>query len=275
MLGLGDYRLRKIYQRAALLRLPFTEPPPFKSSIWWPEEGLTRLASLPRCALSGPVQEDKAAAYRALCGLVSKTDEVIESLQLREIDGLTGAVGESFNHLEELVAGHPCRRFRILSYQDFERTISLALPHFLAGETIDLLSADWFGGRLFWSGEREREALACAVVYARVRGLSVSLPARITRYRLNQERLAKLQEQYHALWMPPQVWTTPSFMHLLLESQMPYARLAKIHPDYQEVLLLPRTRRRSNALGLGLRKAGAFDAAHWLASLPEPASVAA
>jgi len=275
MLGLGDYRLRKIYQRAALLRLPFTPPAPFRSSIWWPEEGLTRLASLPRCALSGPVQEDKAAAYRALSDLVCKTDETIESLQLREIDGLTGVADEPFNHLEDWVAGHPsCRRFRILSYQDFERTISLALPHFLAGQTLNLLSADWFGRRLFWVGQ-QREALACAVVYARVRGLSVSLPAQITRYRLNQSGLGKLQEQYHALWMPPQVWTSSGFMHLLLENHIPYARLAKIHPDYQEVLLLPRRRGRSDALGFGLRKAGAFDAANWLASLVEPASVAA
>jgi len=117
------------------------------------------------------------------------------------------------------------------------------------------------------AGERAREALACAVVYARVRGLSVSLPAQVTRYRLNQAGLCAFQEQYHALWMPPQIWTTARFMHLLLENHIPYARLAKLHPDYQEVLLLPRGRRRSNALGLGLLKAGAFDAVEWFAKL--------
>jgi len=275
LLGLGDYRLRQIYQRAALLRLPFTPPPPLSPSVWWPQTGLAHLASLPRGALSGPVQEDKAAAHRALATLVNETQETHASLELRKIDGLTGPPGEPFAHLEDLVAGHPCRRFRILSYQDFERVISLALPRFLAGEPLRLLTADWLGGRLFWAGERAREALACAVVYARVRGLSVSLPAQVTCYRLGQAELAAFQEKYHALWMPPQVWTTAGFMHLLLENHIPYARLAKIHPDYQEVLLLPRTRGRSNALGLGLRKAGALDAAYWLASLLEPASVAA
>jgi len=265
LLGFGDYRLRQIYQRAALLRLPFTPPPLLSPSVWWPQTGLARLASLPRSALSGPVQEDKAAAHRALASLVNETHETHASLELRKIDGLAGSPGEPFAHLEDLVASHPCRRFRILSYQDFERVISLALPRFLAGESTRLLTADWLGGRLFWAGEQQREALACAVVYARVRGLSVSLPAQVTRYRLNQAGLCAFQEQYHALWMPAQAWTSAGFMHLLLENHIPYARLAKLYPDHQEILLLPRTRRRSNALGLGLLKAGAFDAVEWLA----------
>jgi len=263
-LGYGDYRLRQIYRRAASLRLPFTEPPKIAPNIWWSSAGLASLANLPRSALSGPVQEDKALAYQALRSLVSERQETCEQLELRQIDGLAGTPGEPFNRLEDLVLGHPCRRFRIISYQDFERVIRLALPRF-PQEPIYLLSTDWIE-RLFWAGTREREAFACAVVYARVRGLNVSLPAQVTRYQLDKSGFNHLRGQYHALFMPNEAWTTPGLMHLLLETEMPYARLAKVHPNYQEVLLLPRNRQRSNALGLGLRKAGAFDAAQWLAS---------
>jgi len=260
-----DYRQRKIYQRASMLRLPFTPPPPLVRSIWWPQAGVASLAHLTRGALSGPIQEDKAFAYQALKSLVITTQETLEQLELRQIDGLAGMQGEPFNRLEELISGTAGRRFRIISYQDFERVLRLALPRF-PEEPIRLLTADWLG-RLFWAGIREREAFACAVVYARARGLNVSLPAKVTRYHFDQNGFDHLRRQWHALFMPNEAWTIPGLMHLLLETDMPYARLAKIHPDYQEVLLLPRNRQRSNALGLGLRKAGAFDAADWLASL--------
>jgi len=265
LLGFGDYHLRQIYQRAALLSLPFTPPLAHRPNIWWPQIGLARFANLPHGALSGPVQEDKAAVHRALIALVNETHETHERMELRKIDGLSGPAGEFFEHLEDWVANHPpCRRYRIISYQDFERVISLSLPRFLAGEPIGLFSADWISGRLFWAGEREREALACAVVYARRRGISVSLPAKVTRYRLSQAGFDSMQAQYHALWIPPSAWITASFMHLLLEKNMPYVRLFKLHEHYQEILLLPRHHPYSNALGLGLRKAGAFDAAEWL-----------
>jgi len=256
-----------------MLRLPFTPPPPIVPTIWWPQVGLASFASLPRSALSGPVQEDKAFAHQALTSLVTASEETLEQLELRQIDGLAGTPGEPLNRLEDLVLGHPCRRFRIISYQDFERVIRLALPRFPA-EPIRLLTTDWLG-RLFWAGTREREAFACAVVYARVRGLSVSLPANITRYQFDKDGFDHLRSQWHALFMPHEAWTTPGLMHLLLETNMPYARLARLHPNYQEVLLLPRNRQYSNALGLGLRKAGAFDAADWLASLVTQTSAVA
>jgi len=191
---------------------------------------------------------------------------MLEALDLRRINGLSGSPGSPFQHLEDFVASDACRPFRIISYQDFERVIRLALPQFMDGEMLRVRTCDWLdSGRLFWAGEHMREAFACAVVYARMRELAIHLPAQVTRYRLNPSGLHTLQEQYHALWMPPQAWINPGFMHLLLESDMPYARLDKLHADYQEVLLLSRVRKRSNALGLGLRKAGAFDASDWLA----------
>jgi len=266
-LGLSDSRLRRIYQSCASLDVSFMQHKRLDRSIWWPNSGLVRLASLPRCALSGPVQEDKAAAFDVLSSLISKTYERFENIDLRSVDGLAGTPCAPFTHLEDFVASERCRAFRIISYQDFERVIHLALPGFSSSESILLLSADWFPGRLFWSGEQQREALASAVVYARRRGLCIGLPAQVLHYRINQVGLELLRSQYHALWIPSKVWTMHAFMQLLLESDMPYARLSLLHEACQEVLLLSRKSRRSNALGLGLRKAGAFDATDWLAHL--------
>jgi len=272
-LGLDSLRLKQIYRRAALLRLPFAPPVMPEDCIFWRDgAGMARLAQLPRGALSGPVQEDKAAALRVLSTLVKKTIEQRGALDLREIDGLNAAQAGSFAHLEDFASSAQCRPFRILSYQDFVRTLNLALPGFPGEESIRLLAADWLYGRLFWAGEQQREAFACAVAYARLRGLAVTLPAQIERYQIDKAGLAALRAHYHVLVMPPSAWTSPGFMHLLLENNVPYARLARLHEGGQEVLLLPRNKARSNALGLGLREAGAVDIADCIAKHIVPAA---
>ncbi|MCY1291073.1 hypothetical protein D9M70_402450 [compost metagenome] len=267
--GLGGRGVRQLRERAAALRLPFPAPPPLQPSIWWragPQ--LQSLVELPRGALSGPVQEDKADAHALLIRVVEQVREELASVDLRQIDGLAGEQHEPpCAQLEEFASTPACRNVRIISYKDFVRTISLALPRFLAGEPIQLLQADWLGERLFWAGEQQHEAFASAIVYARLRGLESSLPAVVTRYRLSSAGLAELRAHYHVLAMPERAWSDPAFMGLLLDGGLPYARLPLLHSNTPEVLLLPRRHDEANAFGEGLRQAGAFDVVGYLLGL--------
>ncbi|CAD5108745.1 DUF6685 family protein [Zestomonas carbonaria] len=267
--GLGGRGARQVRERAAALRLPFPAPPLLQPSIWWragPQ--LQRLVELPRGALSGPVQEDKADAHALLVRVVEQQRHEVADLDLKRIDGLAGESNEPpFAHLEDFAATPACRNLRIISYKDFLKTISLALPRFLAGEPIQLLQADWLGERLFWTGEQNHEAFASAIVYARLRGLEDSLPAVVTRYRLSADGLNELRRNHHVLAMPELAWSDPAFMGLLLDSGLPYARLPLLHSSTPEILLLPRRHPEANALGEGLRQAGAADVTAWLRSL--------
>src|SRR5690606_34406333 len=151
---------------------------------------------------------------------------------------------------------------------DFIRAISMALPRFLAGEQIQLRQATWRGERLFWSGEHNIEAFACAVAYARRRGLEATLPAELTVYRLSVGGLAELQARYHVLAMPAVAWSDPTFMGLLLENGIPYARLSLLRGQgAPEFLLLPKQSPEATALGEGLRLAGAPDVVAYLKTL--------
>lgn len=267
-LGLIGRAPRQILERASQLRLPFAPPAPIHHSISW-QDGppLHRLVDLSRSALSGPVQEDKAQAHAVLIRVVELQEQQLDSFDLRLVDGFSGnhPIQAQFASFEEYAASQPCRQVRIISYKDFVKTISLALPRFLAGERISLRQASWHGERLFWSGEQHSEAFACAIAYARRRELEITLPADISHYRLSSQGLAALQQHYHVLAMPGAAWSDPAFMGLLLDNGLPYARLSLLrNPGEPEILLLPKHSAEATALGEGLRLAGAPDVVSYL-----------
>lgn len=273
--GLGRREARQLREHASHLRLPFQPLQPPSASIWWQlGPPLDRLVDLPRSALSGPVQEDKAAAHAVLARLVEIELDQLDALDLRQVDGLISAPGEqtAHLHLDDLANTPDCRSLRIISYKDFLKVIGLALPDLERGKPLALRQADWLGPRLFWAGELHSEAFASAVAYARLRGLQITLPAEVARYRLNGAALADLQARFHMVVMPVQSWSDPAFMGLLLNSRLPYSRLSlQRMATAPETLLLPRDNALSNALGEGLRLAGAPDLGEFLHSLPHTA----
>ncbi len=271
-LGLGKATPRQLLQRARGLRLPFQTLPVVPDSIWWQADPpLHRLVELPRDALSGPVQEDKADARAVLMRLVEREERSLENIDLRKVYGLAGKDAQALPHvdLEAYSATPECRRVRIISFKDFMRALGQALPEFPQGGRLQLRQAGWRGERLFWVGDPQHlPPFACAVAYARRRGLEVLLPAELTSYRLSESGLEGLRRRYHVLAMPPQAWSDPAFMGLLLDTGMPYARLALLRRSGSpEFLLLPRRDPAANALGEGLYLAGAPDVAGFLAGL--------
>lgn len=271
-LGLSGRVPRLVFERSRALRLPFQPLPITADSIWWlAGPPLQRLVNLPRDALSGPVQEDKAQARAVLMRVIELEQKTFPDFDLRRINGLCSPPPDMdgiFSSFEEFAATQTCRSVRIISYKDFLKTISTALPRFLAGEPIELCQASWYGERLFWASEQYGEAFACAIAYARLRGLEVNLPAQLTRYRISQYGLDELKQQYHMLAMPVQAWSDPAFMGLLLDNHLPYARLSLLrNPGAPEFLLLPKTSAEANALGEGLRLAGAPDVVSYIEQL--------
>lgn len=268
-LGLSGKAARRMLERARQLNLPFQAIPLPTLSIWW-QRGpqLDRLVDLPRGALSGPVQEDKAAAHAVLARLLEVSHTQVPAFDLREIDGLCCPPGDQPPHarLEDLAATPACRSLRLISYKDFLRAAEQTLP--ARGKPLRLRQAEWFGDRLFHEGENGA-TLAALVAYARLRGLKHELPARITHHRLNPVALAELHAHYHMLGMPAETWSDPGFMGLLLDSGLPYSRLLlQRTPTVLEALLLPRADEQANALGEGLRLAGAPDLVEFLYNLP-------
>jgi len=265
---------RQILERASQLRLPFSPLPAPRASICW-QDGLQlqRLVDLPRNALSGPVQEDKAQAHATLVRVIEAQEQPLGSLDMRLIEGVSSFNPEQAGYasFEVFAASTSCRPVRIISYKDFVKTISLALPRFLAGDAISLRQASWRNNRLFWSGDHHAEAFACAIAYARMRGLEVNLPAIISHYRLSDSGLDNLQQHYHVLAMPHAAWSEPAFMALLLDSGLPYARLSLLAgAGSPEFLLLPKHSAEATALGEGLRLAGAPDVVAYLRQLQTP-----
>lgn len=267
LLGRGS---RQIFARASALRLPFKPLPAAVESICWHEgPQLQLLLNLPRGALSGPVQEDKAQAHAALTQVVEAQTQQLHAFDLRMIDGFACPVpAPGYACFEDYAASEHCKQVRIISYKDFIKTISLALPRFLAGEPIELRQANWRGSRTFWSGETQGEAFAGAIAYARRRGLDAQLPANLVRFRLNETGLNDLQNRYHVLAMPEAAWSDPSFMGLLLDNAIPYARLSLLKKaGTPEFLMLPKEHQDATALGEGLRLAGAPDVPEHLRQL--------
>ncbi|MGE8499002.1 MAG: DUF6685 family protein [Pseudomonas sp.] len=274
-LGLIGRAQRQILERASSLQLPFSPLPETRNSIFW-QEGppLHQLVDLPRSALSGPVQEDKAEAHAVLVRVVDLQEQELNAFDLRMIDGISGTdpAPAFFADFESYAASDFCRQVRIISYKDFVKTISLALPRFLAGERINLCQASWHNKRVYWADDHNSQAFACAIAYARRRGLEISLPANLATYSLSTRGLKALQNQYHVLAMPAAAWSNPGFMGLLLDNQLPYARLSLLRsPGAPEFLLLPKHSAEATALGEGLRLAGAPDVVahiHELSSQP-------
>jgi hypothetical protein len=272
-LGLTGKSPRQVLEHASQIRLPFaplSEPAP---SIYWHDGPcLQRFVDLPRSALSGPIQEDKARARTALTRLVRQEQSTHAALDLRQIDGLGGqsADGAPYPTFESFAATPACRQLRVISYKDFVRTITSALPDFQAQAPIDVRQASWLGERLYWSGEHHAEAFACAIAYARLRGLEVNLPCVLTDYRLDAAGLQALDNDYHAVTMPAQAWSDREFMGLLLEAKIPYARLTLLrNANNSELLLLDKGQPAANALGEGLKLAGAPDMVRYLRDLPQ------
>lgn len=270
-LGLIGRGARQTFLRASALQLPFKPLPAQHDSIVW-QDGppLYRLVDLPRDALSGPVQEDKALAHAALAGVVSIEQYTLQSFDLRLVDGFSNTLtnGASYRTFEDYAASEHCKQVRIISYKDFIRTFSLALPRYLAGDPIELRQASWRAQRTFWAGEQQGANFAGAIVYARRRGLEVMLPANLTHYRLDSNALASLEQRYHVLAMPCEAWNDPAFMGLLLDSGMPYARLSLWKSaGTPELLLLPKDHPQATALGEGLQLAGAPDMLTYLHDL--------
>lgn len=270
-LGLGGKSARHVLERAAQLQLPFEPLSIGYENIWWHSGSrLQELPELQRSALSGPVQDDKAAAHAVLVKLVEQRSQLLESFDLRQIDGLLGSRGEQpvCSSLEDYLTGLKQRQVRIISYKDFVKSISLPLPRFLLGQQISLLQTNWSDRRIFWNGEQHTEAFASAIVYARRRELEVTLPAELTTYGISQRGLQTLDNNYHMLAMPVQAWSHPGFMGLLVNTGMPYARLSlKSSPSSSEFLMLPKNSADAVALGEGLVLAGAPDVSAFLHQL--------
>lgn len=262
---------RRVFERASQLRLPFQQLPHAQESIWW-QAGppLQRLVELPRDALSGPVQDDKAEAHAVLVGVVKRSEQHLSSFDLRQVDGLCGSDHEPppASSFEDYLAGLHSRKVRIISYKDFIKAISLPLPRFLAGAPLSLCRASWRGKRVFWSGDQHAEAFAAGVAYARLRELEATLPAEITDYHLDAAGLGQLDDRYHVLAMPVQAWSDPAFMGLLLDGGIPYSRLTFLrNAGAPEFILLPKSHADATALGEGLRLAGAADVVRYLQAL--------
>lgn len=272
-LGFGSRASKQLLNRARALQLPFI-PLAAPSPAIHLQTGiqLQRLLDLPRSALSGPVQEDKALAHAALNKLVTLQERTEKSFDLRQLHGFTGTSpsGNAYPNLEQYAASEACRHVRIISYKDFVRTLSVALPRFLAGEPIILRQASWHGSSLYWASEVHTEELACAVSYSRVRQLETNLPAKVGRYTLHRAAIKALDKEFHIFSMPDAAWQDSAFMSLLLDTGLPYSRLSMSNSaSGNEVLLLPKNSALANALGQGLLLAGAPNVIEYLLPLSD------
>lgn len=269
MRGSRTYKPEQIAQR---IQLPFSRfnAPPLTIS-WKNNLNFQHLYNLPRHALSGPVQEDKTQAHSFFNHLIKKEIDTQSIIDLRDLYGFCelqlGA--ESLSSLEIFAANDRCRQVRIISYRDFKKTIELAIPDFFTEQPIHLLQASWLGPELFWAGQKLSCEFACAVVYARLRGLVLPKTARISRYVIDQDAVRNIQRNYHMPIMPEQAWDAPEFMTALVETGSPYVRLTLSPPPQAiEILLLAKHQQLSNTLGKALKLAGAYDASEILLQLP-------
>ena len=269
----GDLTTLMPEQIAQRITLPFINLETPQINICWQDNlYFQHLYDLPRNALSGPVQEDKAEAHRFLANIVTKTIDTERIVDLRDIYGLSESVCglERQADLEIFAANEQCKHIRIISYRDFEKTITQAIPHFLSDQPINLRQANWLGEQLFWAGEQYSCELACAVVYAKRRGLDLPKRSYISRYALNVNALQTLHKHYHVLIMPEQAWSDRQFMAILVDSGISYASLTLTKaPVQNEVLLLPKNKKLSDNLGKGLKLAGAYDATEVMIQLAQ------
>lgn len=267
--GFAGRESARIRERASRLYLPFRPLNLSTQNLFW-EMGapLERLNQLPRSALSGPVQEDKAFAHSTLRDLIQCRQQADQLIDLKQIDGLLRQLNPQrpATNLETYAAA--CKQVRIISFNDFSRTLEVALPRHSKGAKLRLLQANWRGQHLFWNSEQHLDEMACAIIYARLRGLDTPLRADIEQYKLSQTGLNTLHQRFHVLAMPSPAWSDPAFMRMLLEYHLPYSRLTLLQTDNApEFLLLPKQDENANAFGEGLRLAGADDLTERLSAL--------
>ena len=258
-------------QIAQQIRLPFTALAIGPVSICWKNNLYFSIYMIYHSALSGPCCRSKAEAHSFLADIVTKTIDTNCIIDLRDIYGLSESVCglQPLTNLESLPPANSAD-IRIISYRDFEKTITQAIPHFLSDQPINLRQASWLGEKLFWASEQHSCELACAVVYAKRRGLDLPKRSYISRYSLNSDALKVLNKNYHMLIMPEQAWSDRQFMAILVDAGIPYARLTLTKPPSQnEVLLLSKRKKSSDNLGKGLKLAGAHDATEALLRLAQ------
>lgn len=254
-------------QKVAQLELSFPTFCPLNDSIWWHSTpSLERLFELPLGALSGPVQEDKAHAHKALGALVERQQIELEAVDLRSLDGLLGHSQEqqAFSSLEHYSAAKS-RHVRIISYNDFQKT----LQQVLGNQPLVFNEASWRGSRRFWNETQHIPAFASLVSYARLRKLCIERKALVNSYQLSAAGIARLQSQFHVLCMPNMAWSHEPFMALLLRNQLPYSRLTlQRGTGACDCLILPKDHPRAHYLGKGLLALGAQDLSQYLTDLP-------
>lgn len=266
-LGLKSSVPAEFRQRVAELELSFPRFLAPTDSIWWQAApSLHELYELPRGALSGPVQEDKAQAHQALCKLIYRQQWELDAVDLRSINGLISTQHNEphFSSLDAYNAAQ-CRHIRIIGINDLNRV----LQGLDEGPWI-LNEASWRGIRLFWSNPAHNQAIASASAYARLRKLCIERSAVVNSYTLNSEGIAGLGQQFHVLCMPNHAWHHEAFMTLLVGQQLPYSRLSlQRGTQAGDCLILPKQHPHANTLGQGLLALGAEDFCEYLRRLPQ------
>lgn len=252
------------------LRLSFPNPEKPAPSIHWKHVlHLQQLVNLPSNALSGPVQEDKAQAYRYLKQIVSMESCALDSYDLRQLYGLNHNQDSllQYDSWEALSQAPQCKQIRIISIRDFNRTLSDAIgnhPH------AELISTAWMPNHFYWANTENSCQLASALVYARRRELPINMPAHLHQIRINVLAVRELQRHYHTLSVPAAAWMNPEFMGFLTGHKTPYARFSILNgPEAVQVILLPRDNPQSHTFGQGLLLAGAREMTELLLQLTD------
>ncbi|NLD15724.1 MAG: hypothetical protein GX665_11675 [Gammaproteobacteria bacterium] len=252
------------------LRLRFPHPEKPAPSIHWKHVlHLQQLVNLPSNALSGPVQEDKAQAYRYLKQIVSIESCALDSYDLRQLYGLNHTQDAllQYDSWEALSQAPQCKQVRIISIRDFNRTLSEALG---SNQHAELISTAWMPDHFYWASTDNSCQLASALVYARRRELPVNLPAHLHQIRINVLAVRELQQHYHMLGVPAEAWMDPDFMSFLTGHKTPYARFSMLNgPEAVQIILLPRDNPQSHTFGLGLLLAGAREITELLLQLAD------
>lgn len=240
-------------------------------SIHWKENfNLQHLLNLPTNALSGPVQEHKAAAHSLLKHIVGKEEYNLNLFDMRDIYGINSNLEQALAYadFEGLCNSEMCKPIRIISMRDYNRVLDTAIPPARRKEIVQLYTAQWLGLNYFWACEQYAVEFSCAILYARRRGLALKMSTNVIQLVLNSEALVRLQKSYHMLVMPEDAWSNPGFMEYLVKYKTPYSRLKLQRGSNPiEVILLPREDYHSDALGSGLRLLGAQDATEFLLNL--------
>lgn len=254
------------------LRLDFPSVALPTPSIHWKHTlTLQQLANLPSNALSGPVQEDKAAAYRFLSRIVSIEQRELRSFDLRDLYGLNHDQEQLLaqDTWEAMAQTEQCRHVRIISIRDFNRALSTAIGK---NQTVELFNTAWAAKQIYWAHPHNACELVSALVYARRRELPLHLPARLHTYQVSTEAVAELQKNYHSLVMPKAAWTDPNFMDYLVNHKVPYVRLSMpLGKQALQTIVLARNTPHANVFGNGLLKAGAQEISSLLLTLGQPA----